>query len=72
MLTIHLLYIVEWQTQRNTEPVAVKEPAPAPLPSTTVQSPIIPKTSIITTQTEAYNPPVAMLQVSEINIALLT
>ncbi|KAG8583341.1 hypothetical protein GDO81_008378 [Engystomops pustulosus] len=53
----------EWQTQRNAEPVAVKEPAPAPVPITTVQSPIVPKTSIITTQPEAYNPPVAMLQI---------
>ncbi|XP_075718804.1 SR-related and CTD-associated factor 8 isoform X2 [Rhinoderma darwinii] len=53
----------EWQTQRNTEPVAVKESAPAPVPTTTVQSPVVPKTSIITTQTEAYNPPVAMLQI---------
>ncbi|KAM3931153.1 SR-related and CTD-associated factor 8 isoform 2-T3 [Leptodactylus fuscus] len=53
----------EWQTQRNTEPVAVKEPAPAPAPTTTVQSPVVPKTSIITTQPEAYNPPVAMLQI---------
>ncbi|XP_056423018.1 SR-related and CTD-associated factor 8 isoform X2 [Hyla sarda] len=53
----------EWQTQRKTEPVAVKKHAPAPVPTTTVQSPIVPKTTIITTQTEAYNPPVAMLQI---------
>ncbi|XP_066452157.1 SR-related and CTD-associated factor 8 isoform X2 [Eleutherodactylus coqui] len=54
----------EWQRQRNTEPVAVKEPpAHTPVPASTVQSPIVPKSSIITTQTEAYNPPVAMLQI---------
>ncbi|XP_044145870.1 SR-related and CTD-associated factor 8 isoform X2 [Bufo gargarizans] len=51
----------EWQAQRIPEPVVVKEPVP--VPTTTVQSPIVPKTSIITTQPEAYNPPVAMLQI---------
>ncbi|KAM4043282.1 SR-related and CTD-associated factor 8 isoform 1-T5 [Anomaloglossus baeobatrachus] len=53
----------DWQSQRNPEPVVLKQPPPAPVPTTTVQSPIVPKTSIITTQPEVYNPPVAMLQI---------
>ncbi|XP_075059501.1 SR-related and CTD-associated factor 8 isoform X2 [Mixophyes fleayi] len=53
----------DWEAQRNTEPVVVKELAIAPVPTTTVQSSVAPKPQIITTQTEAYTQPVAMLQI---------
>nr|DBA26949.1 TPA: hypothetical protein GDO54_011138 [Pyxicephalus adspersus] len=52
----------DWANQRNTESSVTREPISAPAPTTTVQSPVIPKSTILTTQTEAYTQPVAMLQ----------
>ncbi|XP_053317250.1 SR-related and CTD-associated factor 8 isoform X2 [Spea bombifrons] len=52
----------EWETQRNTETATVKEPPPTPV-TTNVQSPVVHKNAIITTQPEAYTQPVAMLQI---------
>ncbi|KAM9317033.1 LOW QUALITY PROTEIN: SR-related and CTD-associated factor 8 [Gastrophryne carolinensis] len=55
----------DWSKQRNTEATAVKEPhaVAAPVPTTTVPSPIVPKSTITAAQTESYPQPVAMLQI---------
>uniref|UniRef100_A0A8C5PLG9 SR-related CTD associated factor 8 n=1 Tax=Leptobrachium leishanense TaxID=445787 RepID=A0A8C5PLG9_9ANUR len=55
----------EWETQKTIiEPVTVKEPPPNPVTTaTTVQSPVVPKNTVITTQPETYTQPVAMLQI---------
>ncbi|KAM8952976.1 SR-related and CTD-associated factor 8 [Pelodytes ibericus] len=54
----------DWETQKNAEAATVKEPPPNPITtSTTVQSPVIPKNTIMTTQPETYTQPVAMLQI---------
>ncbi|XP_068087996.1 SR-related and CTD-associated factor 8 isoform X3 [Hyperolius riggenbachi] len=51
----------DWANQRNTVPAA-KQRAVAPV-TTTAQSPVVPKSTITTTQTEAFSQPVAVLQI---------
>lgn len=51
------MFRLEWETVKSSEPV--KETAP------TTQSPApVDKETVVTTQAEAFPPPVAMLQVS--------